>query len=261
VRTSIRWGIALVVTSAVVGAALALLPHDAEAPTELPPVDPPVSGAARPDPGLQPGPADKPDAVSSRPAFDRSRRSTTDPRSICGRQQGASDPAAGLPPRADAGAWLPGRATGRSCPRRADGGGRTASLGLKIASAYRSYGYQAGVYAATVATRGAEAADQVSARPGHSEHQTGLAVDLVVPGGRCNFAACFADTPPGRWVAANVWRYGFVLRYQPGTAAVTGYAPEPWHLRYVGQGLAAELRRTGIRTLERFFDLRGGDYR
>ena len=134
-------------------------------------------------------------------------------------------------------------------------------LGLKIASAFRSYGYQAGVYAATVATRGAAAADQVSARPGHSEHQTGLAVDLVVPGGGCNFAACFADASAGRWLARNAWRYGFHVRYQPGTRKITGYAPEPWHLRYVGRALAAELRRTGVRTLERFFDVRGGDYR
>lgn len=134
-------------------------------------------------------------------------------------------------------------------------------LGFKIASALRSYDYQDSVHAATVAARGQEAADRVSARAGHSEHQTGLAVDLVTPADpRCDFEACFADTPGGQWLEANAWRNGFVVRYQPGTTAVTGYQPEPWHLRYVGKALAAELRRTGVTTLEEFFGIPGGDY-
>jgi len=134
-------------------------------------------------------------------------------------------------------------------------------LGFKIASAFRSYDYQASVHASTVASRGQEAADRVSARAGHSEHQTGLAVDLVTPADpTCDFEACFADTAGGRWLEANAWRYGFVVRYQPGTTSVTGYEPEPWHLRYVGRELAAELRRTGVATLEEFFGIPGGDY-
>ncbi|GAA4691031.1 M15 family metallopeptidase [Nocardioides conyzicola] len=134
-------------------------------------------------------------------------------------------------------------------------------LGFKIASAYRSYGYQAGVYGNIVAASGQAAADRVSARPGHSEHQTGLAVDLVTPASPgCDFEACFAGTPGGRWLARNAWRYGFVVRYQPGNEAVTGYSPEPWHLRFVGRQLAAELRRTHADTLEEFFDISGGDY-
>ncbi|MEP9364398.1 M15 family metallopeptidase [Nocardioides sp. CN2-186] len=135
-------------------------------------------------------------------------------------------------------------------------------LGFKIASAYRSYGYQEGVYGNVVAASGQAAADRVSARPGYSEHQTGLAVDLVTPASPvCDFDACFAGTPGGRWLAHHAWRYGFVVRYQPGTEAVTGYSPEPWHLRYVGRPLAAELRRTHVDTLEEFFDITGGDYR
>ncbi|GAA1766681.1 hypothetical protein GCM10009795_011480 [Nocardioides hankookensis] len=134
-------------------------------------------------------------------------------------------------------------------------------LGFKIASAFRSYGYQEGVYANVVAASGPAAADQVSARPGHSEHQTGLAVDLVTPASPgCDFEACFAQTPGGRWLAQHAWRYGFVVRYQPGSTAVTGYSPEPWHLRYVGRDLAAELRRTHVETLEEFFHVTGGDY-
>ena len=136
-----------------------------------------------------------------------------------------------------------------------------AGLGFKIASAFRSYDYQASVHAATVAERGQAAADLVSARAGHSEHQTGLAVDLVTPADPgCDFEACFADTPGGRWLAAHAWRFGFLVRYRPGTTAVTGYQPEPWHLRFVGRALAAELRRTDVATLEEFFGIAGGDY-
>ncbi len=136
-----------------------------------------------------------------------------------------------------------------------------AGLGFKIASAFRSYAYQRGVYDGIVAAQGRAAADRVSARPGHSEHQTGLAVDLVTPADpRCDFEACFADMPGGRWLADHAWQWGFVVRYRPGTTRTTGYAPEPWHLRYVGRALAAELRHTGVRTLEEFFGVPGGDY-
>jgi D-alanyl-D-alanine carboxypeptidase len=135
------------------------------------------------------------------------------------------------------------------------------ALGFKIASAYRSYGYQAGVYGNVVAASGQAAADRVSARPGHSEHQTGLAVDLVTPASpRCDFEQCFAGTAGGRWLARHAWSYGFVVRYRPGNEAVTGYSPEPWHLRYVGRPLAAELRRAHVDSLEEFFDISGGDY-
>lgn len=133
-------------------------------------------------------------------------------------------------------------------------------LGLKIGSAYRSYGYQTSVYQATVAARGAAGADQVSARPGHSEHQTGLGVDIVTPAGSCHFERCFGETPAGRWLAQDAWRFGFIVRYPPGARAITGYAPEPWHLRYVGRPLAAELRKQHVATLEEFFGVTGGDY-
>lgn len=134
-------------------------------------------------------------------------------------------------------------------------------LGFKIASAFRSYAYQQGVYGHVVAASGQTAADRVSARPGHSEHQTGLAADLVTPASPgCDFDACFADTAGGRWLAENAWRYGFIIRYQAGTTRLTGYSPEPWHLRYVGRPLAAELRRTHVATLEEFFGITGGDY-
>lgn len=135
-------------------------------------------------------------------------------------------------------------------------------LGLKIASAFRPYGYQQQVHAAAVATRGREAAELRSARPGHSEHQTGLAVDLVTPGDTsCSFDPCFGEQPAGRWLERQAWRHGFIVRYLRQDTAVTGYQPEPWHLRFVGRRLAAELHRTGITTLEEYFDVPGGDYR
>ncbi|MDX6372021.1 MAG: zinc D-Ala-D-Ala carboxypeptidase [Nocardioidaceae bacterium] len=134
-------------------------------------------------------------------------------------------------------------------------------LGFKIESAFRSYDYQLHVHAATAAARGDAEADLLSARAGYSEHQTGLAVDLITPSDPgCDFEACFAGTAGGRWLARTAWRFGFVVRYQPETTAITGYAPEPWHVRYVGKPLARELHREGIATLEEFFGVPGGDY-
>ena len=117
------------------------------------------------------------------------------------------------------------------------------------------------MHAETAAVRGATEADTVSARAGYSEHQTGLAVDLITPDDPgCDFRPCFAHSPAGRWLATHAWRWGFIVRYQPATTAITGYQPEPWHLRYVGGPLAAELKREGVATLEQFFGVPGGDY-
>jgi zinc D-Ala-D-Ala carboxypeptidase len=129
--------------------------------------------------------------------------------------------------------------------------GDAARLGLKIASAFRSYAYQDLVHDALVSSEGSEAADRVSARPGHSEHQTGLAVDIVTPAHPdCDLAACFAATRAGRWLARNAWRYGFIVRYTRGNEAITGFHPEPWHLRYVGRPLAVAMRAAGSSSLE-----------
>ena len=177
------------------------------------------------------------------------------------REQVPPDRAVGLPARDRHRAGLPGRDTGRRPVQRLLDASDRRGLGFKIASAFRSYDYQLHVHAATAAARGDAEADLLSARAGYSEHQTGLAVDLVTPADpACDFEACFARTPGGRWLARTAWRFGFVVRYQPATTAVTGYAPEPWHLRYVGRPLAAELHRTGIATLEEFFGVPGGDY-
>lgn len=132
---------------------------------------------------------------------------------------------------------------------------------LTLRSAYRGYPKQVEVYEGWVAQLGAEQADEVSARPGHSEHQTGLGVDV---GGttrpECDFEACFGETVEGRWVADHAAEFGLLVRYTRQNSAGTGYAPEPWHLRWVGRELAAHMRATGVTTLEEVFDVPGGGY-
>lgn len=138
---------------------------------------------------------------------------------------------------------------------------RAEGVELGVTSGFRSYERQAQVHGDLVGEHGRPGAEALSARPGHSEHQTGLAVDVIDLGAReCDLRGCFKDTPAGRWVAAEAWRFGWVVRYGPGQEAVTGYAPEPWHLRYVGVELATELRERGGPSLEEFFGLPGGDY-
>lgn len=133
---------------------------------------------------------------------------------------------------------------------------REAGIDLEVASAYRSYDDQARIYQSMVKGYGQTEADRQSARPGHSEHQTGWAVDLDdANSDECRLEACFADTAAAKWLAANAHTYGFVIRYPAGKESVTGYNYEPWHIRYVGVELAGEMRRTGVQTLEEFFGL------
>ncbi len=127
---------------------------------------------------------------------------------------------------------------------------------IEAQSAYRSYSAQAADHAALVARDGLAVADNESARAGYSEHQTGLAVDIApVPSGGCNLEVCFGTTPQGKWLAANAWQYGFLLRYPADKVAITGYTYEPWHFRYIGVPLATEMHNEGVETLEEFFGL------
>ncbi len=113
-------------------------------------------------------------------------------------------------------------------------------LGLWISSGYRSWELQQSLYDRYCAADGKAFADRYSARPGHSEHQTGLALDLNT------VTQSFAYTAEGRWVAANCWRYGFILRYPKEKESVTGYMYEPWHLRYLGKDLAQSVYESGL---------------
>jgi D-alanyl-D-alanine carboxypeptidase len=130
---------------------------------------------------------------------------------------------------------------------------------LNLQSGYRSYSFQVSLYNSYVRSQGQAAADRQSARPGYSEHQSGLAADL---GGTsqpaCNIAACFGETKEGKWLAAHAYTYGFIIRYPAGKEQTTGYEYEPWHVRYVGTALANEMHRRNIQTLEEFFGISGG---
>jgi D-alanyl-D-alanine carboxypeptidase len=125
---------------------------------------------------------------------------------------------------------------------------------LMLLDGYRSYSEQAHVYERSLARQGVATAERFVARAGHSEHQTGLAADMGRIDRRCELDRCFARTPEGEWLARNAYHYGFVIRYQAGHEQITGYEHEPWHLRYVGKELAAQVRSTGV-SLERYFGL------
>ncbi|WP_353828471.1 M15 family metallopeptidase [Agromyces sp. SYSU T0242] len=121
-----------------------------------------------------------------------------------------------------------------------------AGLALASNSAYRSYSTQQSIY---------DGDDTLTARPGYSEHQTGLTMDIGPESGNCSLDVCLADTPEGVWLRDNAYRFGFILRYPADKVGVTGYQFEPWHFRYVGTDLAQEMHDTGVTTLEEFFGL------
>lgn len=156
-------------------------------------------------------------------------------------------------------AQLPGesaqlkRAAARALRRMFDAAD-AADAPFRVSSAYRSYGFQQGLYGNYVATRGRANADTFSARPGYSEHQTGLAADLYDPAG-CHLKGCYAETKSGKWVTKHAADYGFIVRYPQDEADITGYMWEPWHLRYVGVELAQYMRDQQIATLEEVFGL------
>ncbi|WP_307488164.1 M15 family metallopeptidase [Pseudarthrobacter defluvii] len=128
-------------------------------------------------------------------------------------------------------------------------------VSMVLASGYRSYSTQVTTYNGYVAARGQADADTASARPGHSEHQTGWAFDIGDGGGACSFQPCFAEQPAATWAKANGHRFGFVVRYPWMLHPITGYYYEPWHLRYVGMEAATDMLNRGIGTLEEYFGL------
>lgn len=125
-------------------------------------------------------------------------------------------------------------------------------------SGYRSYAKQNRLYQNKLKAVGGseEKADEYVARPGASEHQLGLAMD-VGQQGKTNLTDAFANTTCGQWVAENCWRYGFILRYQQGWEDVTGYMFEPWHVRYVGKENAARIHEANMPLETYLAQLRG----
>jgi zinc D-Ala-D-Ala carboxypeptidase len=225
------------------------------------------AGTTSPSPG--PGPTGRTtgqhqhtaSATPSETTFDRHRYSLTDPSSIwvIVNKTHPISPLSFTPRITLVRGYQVATAAAAPLARLLDAADR-AAVHLKIASAYRSFAYQEGVHAHLVNTLGQEAADAISARPGYSEHQTGLAVDLQTLDGTCALDPCFVHTRAGRWLAVHAWRFGFVIRYTATNSHVTGYSPEPWHFRYVGPSLARELHRSGVGSLEQFFGVRGGEY-
>lgn len=127
-------------------------------------------------------------------------------------------------------------------------------VSLVFGSGYRSASKQKQFYDSYVARDGQAAADTYSARPGHSEHQTGLSFDVTTPSGTCHLEICFGDTPEGEWMAANAHKHGFILRYPEGDSAITGYQYEPWHFRHVGKDAASDIFAADA-TLEEYLSL------
>ncbi|MCB0977931.1 MAG: M15 family metallopeptidase [Acidimicrobiales bacterium] len=127
-----------------------------------------------------------------------------------------------------------------------------AGLPLRAVSGFRSESSQRDLHDAYVAEDGEAEADRYSASPGHSEHQTGLAMDVTGFDGACPAEACFASRPEAAWLADHAHEFGFVVRYPAGAETLTGYSYEPWHLRYVGVDLAGELHRDGM-TLDEWY--------
>lgn len=133
-------------------------------------------------------------------------------------------------------------------------GAKQANINIMMTSGFRSAELQKKFYDSYVAKDGQAAADRYSARPGTSEHQTGLAADIARTDRKCYLEVCFGDTPEGKWLAANAHLYGFIIRYPDKKEPVTGYQYEPWHIRYVGIELATELHNNH-QTMEEFFGL------
>ena len=117
--------------------------------------------------------------------------------------------------------------------------------GLPLLSGFRSYNDQKYLFNSYVAKDGEAVASTYSARPGESEHQTGLAFDIG------KISDSFGDTDAGRWLATNAHHYGFIIRYLKGKQSITGYKYEPWHVRYVGENAATEIYNMGV-TLEEY---------
>lgn len=121
-------------------------------------------------------------------------------------------------------------------------------INLYQISGFRSYSTQVTLYNNYVARDGKAAADRYSARPGHSEHQTGLAFDLN------SLEQSFGETKEGKWLAANCWKYGFIIRYPHDKEEITGYMYEPWHVRYLGKDVAKAVYESGL-CLEEYLNI------
>lgn len=121
---------------------------------------------------------------------------------------------------------------------------------IRAVSTYRSYSYQNTLYNNYASRDGYENADTYSARPGYSEHQTGLAVD--VDNANLSYTS-FGKTKEFNWMKENAHKYGYILRYTKENEFITGYMNEPWHYRYVGIEIATQIKNENISSLEEYY--------
>lgn len=138
-------------------------------------------------------------------------------------------------------------------------GAAEAGLTLYATSGYRSYSTQKAIFDRKAAERGEQAANRSVAKPGYSEHQTGLAMDIE---GETTLGTglteAFGESPEGIWVAEHCHEYGFIIRYPRDKTNITGYIYEPWHIRYVGVEAATEITELGV-TFEEYILMVRGD--
>ena len=132
--------------------------------------------------------------------------------------------------------------------------GNNQGFQLSNASGFRSYQSQEQLFDQYVQRDGEEAANKYSAKPGHSEHQTGMTYDIVSENTDTNFKTSFGKTKEGQWLKDNAYKYGFIIRYPKNKTHITGYQYEPWHIRYVGKDTAKKLYKSN-ETLEEYLDL------
>ena len=132
---------------------------------------------------------------------------------------------------------------------------RQAGHSLQLISAFRSYERQRVLFNQYESQYGTAYAERISARPGTSEHQLGLAADVGYAGGNCQLRICFGDTAAGKWLAQHSAEYGLIIRYPAGQEEVTGYSYEPWHLRYIGIDHAQAMQDADVATYEQYYNL------
>jgi zinc D-Ala-D-Ala carboxypeptidase len=132
-------------------------------------------------------------------------------------------------------------------------GAKKSGVNLAGVSAYRSHKTQTQLFNSYVKKDGLEKAKTYSASPGTSEHETGLAIDVSGSDGKCAAEDCFGGTTEAIWLDEHAPEYGFIIRFPKGKEAITGYQYEPWHIRYVGKEIAADITKRDI-TLEEYYN-------
>lgn len=126
-------------------------------------------------------------------------------------------------------------------------------IDIKAVSGYRSYATQKSIFERNASIKGEAVANKTSARPGQSEHQTGLAMDISSASAGYDLQQSFGSTKEGKWLKANAPKFGFIIRYGKDQEKLTGYSYEPWHVRYVGVYIAGEITKQNL-TLEQYLE-------